>query len=253
MQAVVTPQEARFCLSPFNRSAQGSEDTSDLRIASQRRTTHHDGSSQCAAHLPQVIRGNPLVLGGQEQEQEQELNFGIKRRWDDDVVFKNQDRGAPKKQQRFINDTIRCGVLACHHPRPLLMLMLPLSGAQYYARNVDSCKSPLGWAEPAAVCGSAHAYHASAVSSAGPTSTDASWTATSSSACCWRWPLVRRGPFALCGALGAAAQNAISTLCKTLVALPFWHLDLQQRCNAVWHAVLLNPFLAQLLVGFLII
>ena len=38
---------------------------------------------------------------------DQELNFGVKRRWDDDVVFKNQDRGAPKKQQRFINDTIR--------------------------------------------------------------------------------------------------------------------------------------------------
>lgn len=37
----------------------------------------------------------------------QEPSFEMKRRWDDDVVFKNQDRGAPKKQQRFINDTIR--------------------------------------------------------------------------------------------------------------------------------------------------
>mmetsp|Transcript_13009 Transcript_13009/g.39387 ORF Transcript_13009/g.39387 Transcript_13009/m.39387 type:complete len:233 (-) Transcript_13009:222-920(-) len=50
----------------------------------------------------EVIRGNPLVLDGR-----QEPSFEMKRRWDDDVVFKNQDRGAPKKQQRFINDTIR--------------------------------------------------------------------------------------------------------------------------------------------------
>ena len=53
--------------------------------------------------MPQVLRGNPLVQSAPDQE----LNFGVKRRWDDDVVFKNQDRGAPKKQQRFINDTIR--------------------------------------------------------------------------------------------------------------------------------------------------
>jgi protein CWC15 len=33
--------------------------------------------------------------------------FQVKRRWDDDVVFKNQARGEPKAQKRFINDTIR--------------------------------------------------------------------------------------------------------------------------------------------------
>ena len=31
----------------------------------------------------------------------------VKRRWDDDVVFRNQTRGEPKAQKRFINDTIR--------------------------------------------------------------------------------------------------------------------------------------------------
>lgn len=31
----------------------------------------------------------------------------VKRRWNDDVVFKNQARDEPKKKQRFINDTIR--------------------------------------------------------------------------------------------------------------------------------------------------
>ena len=34
-------------------------------------------------------------------------SFAIKRRWDDDVVFRNQTRGQPKAQRRFINDTIR--------------------------------------------------------------------------------------------------------------------------------------------------
>ncbi|GAX75780.1 hypothetical protein CEUSTIGMA_g3223.t1 [Chlamydomonas eustigma] len=50
----------------------------------------------------ELMTGNPLVaiLG-------QEANFAIKRRWDEDVVFKNQARGEAKQQKRFINDTIR--------------------------------------------------------------------------------------------------------------------------------------------------
>ncbi|KAJ1475545.1 Pre-mRNA-splicing factor Cwf15/Cwc15 [Baffinella frigidus] len=44
-----------------------------------------------------MLRGNPLMGGA----------FGVKRRWDDDVVFRNQAReDAPVKKQ-FINDTIR--------------------------------------------------------------------------------------------------------------------------------------------------
>ncbi len=37
-------------------------------------------------------------------------NGGVKRRWDDDVVFKNQTRGediVTKVNKRFVNDTIR--------------------------------------------------------------------------------------------------------------------------------------------------
>ena len=36
-----------------------------------------------------------------------EGSFAMKRSWDDDVVFRNQTRGEPKAQRRFINDTIR--------------------------------------------------------------------------------------------------------------------------------------------------
>jgi protein CWC15 len=47
-----------------------------------------------------VARGNPL-LNSQD--------FAMKRRWDDDVVFKNQARGTEdrNKKKEFINDMLR--------------------------------------------------------------------------------------------------------------------------------------------------
>ncbi|KAL6999096.1 hypothetical protein U1Q18_000261 [Sarracenia purpurea var. burkii] len=47
----------------------------------------------------ELIRGNPLLNNP--------TSFNVKRRWDDDVVFKNQARGETKTPKRFINDTIR--------------------------------------------------------------------------------------------------------------------------------------------------
>ena len=47
----------------------------------------------------ELIRGNPLLNSA--------TSFNVKRRWDDDVVFKNQARGEAKTPKRFINDTIR--------------------------------------------------------------------------------------------------------------------------------------------------
>ncbi|KAK1278173.1 hypothetical protein QJS04_geneDACA007277 [Acorus gramineus] len=47
----------------------------------------------------ELIRGNPLLNNP--------TSFSVKRRWDDDVVFKNQARGETKTPKRFINDTIR--------------------------------------------------------------------------------------------------------------------------------------------------
>jgi protein CWC15 len=35
------------------------------------------------------------------------VDFGVKRRWDEDVVFKNTTRGEVKAPRRFINDTVR--------------------------------------------------------------------------------------------------------------------------------------------------
>lgn len=47
----------------------------------------------------ELMRGNPLLNNP--------TSFSVKRRWDDDVVFKNQTRGESKTPKRFINDTIR--------------------------------------------------------------------------------------------------------------------------------------------------
>ncbi|KAG8365170.1 hypothetical protein BUALT_Bualt18G0076500 [Buddleja alternifolia] len=49
----------------------------------------------------QLLRGNPLLNNPIS------TTFSVKRRWDDDVVFKNQTRGETKTPKRFINDTIR--------------------------------------------------------------------------------------------------------------------------------------------------
>jgi protein CWC15 len=57
------------------------------------------------ADRQEVAAGNPLLqdkLAGAV-----EGNFALKRRWDDDVVFKNQARNEPKQQRRFVNDTLR--------------------------------------------------------------------------------------------------------------------------------------------------
>ncbi|XP_060188466.1 uncharacterized protein LOC132617479 [Lycium barbarum] len=47
----------------------------------------------------ELLKGNPLI--------NQPASFSVRRRWDDDVVFKNQARGEMKAAKRFINDTIR--------------------------------------------------------------------------------------------------------------------------------------------------
>lgn len=51
-----------------------------------------------------ILHGNPLVqapgAGGGS-------SFAVKRRWDDDVVFRNQARKPEKKEASFINDTLR--------------------------------------------------------------------------------------------------------------------------------------------------
>jgi len=52
----------------------------------------------------EILRGNPLL---NLTSATTDSSFTVKRRWNDDVVFKNQSRDARKVKKRFINDTIR--------------------------------------------------------------------------------------------------------------------------------------------------
>jgi len=54
--------------------------------------------------MENILSGNPLLTGKGSTA----TDFKVKRRWDDDVVFKNCARGEPDKSKpQFINDTLR--------------------------------------------------------------------------------------------------------------------------------------------------
>lgn len=64
------------------------------------RRERQEQEEELKAKEAELLRGNPLLNN-------QPTTFSVKRRWDDDVVFKNQARGEIKATKRFINDTIR--------------------------------------------------------------------------------------------------------------------------------------------------
>ncbi|KAF9359178.1 hypothetical protein BGX26_012953 [Mortierella sp. AD094] len=56
----------------------------------------------------QAAAGNPLLDVPGSGSSSGPKDFSVKRRWDDDVIFKNQARGInDKPKKRFINDTLR--------------------------------------------------------------------------------------------------------------------------------------------------
>jgi protein CWC15 len=58
--------------------------------------------AEAAKAEQEMLISNPLINLTNDSE------FNVKRRWDDDVVFKNQAKGVDDKQRkRFINDTTR--------------------------------------------------------------------------------------------------------------------------------------------------
>eukprot|EP00299_Pterocystis_sp_00344_P013554 c6653_g1_i1.p1 GENE.c6653_g1_i1~~c6653_g1_i1.p1 ORF type:complete len:223 (+),score=66.13 c6653_g1_i1:44-712(+) len=66
------------------------------------RKAEEERRAQEAMKHEEIIRANPLLNLNEGQE-----DHTIKRRWDDDVVFKNTCKSEPIKKKRFINDTIR--------------------------------------------------------------------------------------------------------------------------------------------------
>ncbi|KAJ3011878.1 UNVERIFIED_CONTAM: hypothetical protein HDU68_001483 [Siphonaria sp. JEL0065] len=59
-----------------------------------------------------MLAGNPLLNGGTSASTSSAIvvsgGFAVKRRWDDDVIFKNQARGVEERpKKRFVNDLLR--------------------------------------------------------------------------------------------------------------------------------------------------
>eukprot|EP00920_Eleutheroschizon_duboscqi_P042385 GHVT01101267.1.p1 GENE.GHVT01101267.1~~GHVT01101267.1.p1 ORF type:complete len:228 (-),score=82.59 GHVT01101267.1:599-1282(-) len=50
-----------------------------------------------------ALRSNPIIMGAAEDE----LGGPLKRRWDDDVVFKQQAKKETKSKKVFVNDAVR--------------------------------------------------------------------------------------------------------------------------------------------------
>ncbi|KAJ1974870.1 complexed with cef1p [Dimargaris xerosporica] len=72
------------------------------RAEEEQRKEEQRQQLEAAHRSEQLLAGNPLLnLGGDQ-------SFAVKRRWDDDVIFKNQARDVDDKpQKRFINDMLR--------------------------------------------------------------------------------------------------------------------------------------------------
>ncbi|KAJ3117502.1 hypothetical protein HK100_000810 [Physocladia obscura] len=56
-----------------------------------------------------MLSGNPLLNNSSSSSTAIAVagSFAVKRRWDDDVIFKNQARGVDNPKKRFINDLLR--------------------------------------------------------------------------------------------------------------------------------------------------
>jgi protein CWC15 len=74
------------------------------KIREEREETKRKADAELAAEEESkqeetALLGNPLLTG--------DGNGRMKRRWNDDVVFRNQAKGEPAIKKRFINDTVR--------------------------------------------------------------------------------------------------------------------------------------------------
>eukprot|EP00736_Rhodelphis_marinus_P014391 Rmarinus@m.6944 len=62
-------------------------------------------AEETKAKHEQMMTGNPLLnLGDQGGANP---SFAVKRKWNEDVVFRNQSRSEPEEKKRFINDPLR--------------------------------------------------------------------------------------------------------------------------------------------------
>ena len=71
------------------------------RAAAQAKKEQEERERDEQKNAESAMRGNPLMPMAFDDSAK------VKRRWNDDVVFRNQARDEPERKKRFINDTIR--------------------------------------------------------------------------------------------------------------------------------------------------
>ena len=72
------------------------------RAAAKRRQEELEAEAEEEAKAKVAMTGNPLLNGGGAGS-----SGKMKRKWNDDVVFRNQAKTEKKTEKRFINDTVR--------------------------------------------------------------------------------------------------------------------------------------------------
>ena len=77
--------------------------------AEQARAKEAEEAAREEAEARQMVAGGNPLLQGQlvDRHDPTDDGFRMKRRWDDDVVFRNQGASEPAKRKEFINDTVR--------------------------------------------------------------------------------------------------------------------------------------------------
>ncbi|KAI2803363.1 hypothetical protein RDWZM_001421 [Blomia tropicalis] len=71
------------------------------RAAEEAKREEERRTQENKIRMENILAGNPLLNGGNSND------FKVKRRWDDDVVFKNCAKGEINDKKGFINDTLR--------------------------------------------------------------------------------------------------------------------------------------------------
>jgi len=72
------------------------------REAANKRREEEDSKLQESELVSAAMKGNPLLAKSNAPS-----SATLKRRWNDDVVFRGQGSGEPELKKRFVNDTIR--------------------------------------------------------------------------------------------------------------------------------------------------
>ncbi|XP_050422867.1 protein CWC15 homolog [Adelges cooleyi] len=77
------------------------------RMAEDSRMEAEKREAEEQIRIQNILQGNPLLTYGGGGSVAPKANQKVKRRWNDDVVFKNCARSEPEKSTTFINDCIR--------------------------------------------------------------------------------------------------------------------------------------------------